>query len=65
MKAIVVTPKSDNEFKFVADLMKKLGISTSTITKDELEDFGMLKLMNNIDKSKRVSRTEIMKKLTA
>jgi intein/homing endonuclease len=65
MKAIVVTPKSDNEFKFVADLLKKLGIGTSTLTKGEIEDIGMLKLMNNADKSKRVSRTEIMKKLTA
>jgi hypothetical protein len=65
MKAILVTPKSDNEFKFVADLFKKLGIGTSTLTKDEIEDIGMLKLMNNVDKSKRASRTEIMKKLTA
>jgi hypothetical protein len=65
MKAIVVTPKSDNEFKFVADLLKKLGIGTSTLTKGEIEDIGMLKLMNSVDKSKRASRTEIMKKLTA
>jgi len=65
MKAIVVTPKSDNEFKFVADLLKKLGIGTSTLTKSEIEDIGMLRLMKNADKSKRVSRTEIMKKLTA
>ena len=65
MKAIVVTPKSDNEFKFVADLLKKLGIGTSTLTKSEIEDIGMLKLMNNVDKSRRVSRNEIMKKLTA
>jgi hypothetical protein len=64
MKAIVVTPKSDNEFKFVTDLLRKLGIGTSTLTKGEIEDIGMLRLMNNVDKSKRVSRTEIMKKLT-
>ena len=65
MKAIVVTPKSNDEFRFVADLLKKLGIGTSTLTKDEIEDIGMLKLMNNVDKSKRVSRAVIMKKLTA
>ena len=65
MKAILVAPKSDNGFKFVADLFKKLGIGTSTLTKEEIEDLGMLKLMNNADKSKRASRTEIMKKLTA
>jgi hypothetical protein len=65
MKAIVVTPKSDNEFKFVADLFKKLGIGTSTLTKAEIEDIGLLRLMNNVDMSKQASRTEIMKKLTA
>lgn len=65
MKAIVVTPKSDNEFKFVVELLKKLGIGTSTLTKGEIEDIGMLKLINHVDKSKRVSRAEIMKKLTA
>ena len=65
MKALVVTPKNSNEFKFVTDLLKKLGIGTSTLTKAEIEDIGMLRLMNNVDKSKRASRTEIMKKLTA
>ena len=65
MKAIVVTPKSDNEFKFVSDLLKKLGIGSSTLSKDEIENLGMLKLLNSVDKSKKVSRSEIMKKLTA
>ena len=65
MKAIVVTPKSDIEFKFISDLLKKLGIGTSTLSKDEIEDIGMLKLLNNVDKSKKASRSEIMKKLSA
>ncbi len=65
MKALVITPKNDNEFKFVADLLKKLGVSSSTLSEDELEDIGMSKLMRGIDKSKKASRAEIMKKLTA
>ena len=65
MKAIVITPKSDNEFKFVSDLLKKLGIGTSTLTKDKIEDIGMLKLLNEVDKSRRATRSEIMKKLSA
>jgi hypothetical protein len=65
MKAIVVTPKSDNEFKFVADLLKKLGIGNATLTKSEIEDMGMLKLLSNVDKSKKATRSEIMKKLSA
>lgn len=65
MKALVVTPKNRDEFKFVADLLKKLGVGSSTVTQEELEDIGMSKLMRQIDKTKKASRTEIMKKLTA
>ena len=65
MKALVITPKNANELKFVADLLKKSGVSTSTLSENELEDLGMSKQMRGIDKSKKASRAEIMKKLTA
>jgi hypothetical protein len=65
MKGLVVTPKNDNEFKFVTDLLKKLGVGSSPLSQDELEDIGMSKLMRGVDKSKKVSRAEIMKKLSA
>jgi hypothetical protein len=65
MKALVVTPKNSNELKFVSDLLKKLGVGSSTVTQEELEDIGMSKLMRQVDKNKKASRTEIMKKLTA
>ena len=63
MKALVITPKNDNEFKFVVDLLKKLGVKSSTLSEDDLEDIGLSKLMRGIVKSKKVSRAEIMKKL--
>ncbi|MEJ0105901.1 MAG: hypothetical protein WDO19_26580 [Bacteroidota bacterium] len=65
MKALVITPKNDSEFKFIADLLKKLGVSSSALSQDELEDIAMSKLMRGIDKTKKTSRTEIMKKLSA
>ena len=37
MKALVVTPKDDNEFKFVAGLLKKPGVASSPLTQNELE----------------------------
>jgi hypothetical protein len=64
MKALVVTPKNSNEFKFVTDLLKKLGVGSSTVSKEELEDIGMSKLMQQVDKTKKVSRSEVMKKLS-
>jgi hypothetical protein len=64
MKAIVVTPKNSNELKFVTDLLKKLGVGSSTINQEDLEDLGMSMLMRQVDKTKRASRKEIMKKLS-
>lgn len=65
MKTIVITPKDDNEFKFLSNLLKKLGIGSTSVTQDELEDLGMSKLMRDVNKSEKVSRAEIMKKLSA
>jgi hypothetical protein len=42
---------------------KKLQVKASALSQDELEDLGMSKLMHEVDKSKKVSRAEIMKKL--
>ena len=64
MKALVIKPKNSNEFKFVSDLLKKLGVGSSALSQDELEDIGMSKLMRSVDKTKKVSRAEIMKKLS-
>jgi hypothetical protein len=65
MKALVVTPKNNDEFKFVSELLKKLGVGSSALSKDELEDIGLSKLMHDVDKTQKVSRSEIMKKLSA
>jgi hypothetical protein len=63
MKSLVITPKNNTEAKFVANLLEKLGISSSALSKDELEDIGMSRLMREADKTKKASRTEIMRKL--
>jgi hypothetical protein len=64
MKALVITPKNNNEFKFVSALLKKLGVGSSALSRDELEDMGMSKLLHGVDKTKKASRSEIMKKLS-
>ncbi len=65
MKALVIAPKDDNEFKFLANLLKKLGVSSSALSYEDLEDIGMSKLIRDVDKTKKATRTEIMKKLSA
>ena len=62
---MLIKPKNEIEFKFVADLLKKLGIGSSFLTAEELEDMGMSKLMKGVNKSKKVSRADVMKKLAS
>ncbi len=63
MKAIVIKPKNPSEIKFISELLKKLGIAANSMDIDELEDQGLVTLMKKADRSKKVSREEIMKKL--
>jgi hypothetical protein len=65
MKALLITPKNQDEFKFVSDLLSKLGVGSSQLSKEEIEDIGMSKLMRGIDKSKKAGREEIIKKLSS
>jgi len=63
MKVMVITPKSQTEFKFINDLLKKLGILSATMTEEELEDIGLSKMLKSVDKTKKVSRESVMNKL--
>ena len=64
MKALVIKPKNDKELRFVSDLLKKLGINSSSVSLEDLEDAGLSKLMRKADESKKATRAEIMKKLS-
>jgi hypothetical protein len=63
MKAMVITPKSETEFKFLFDLLNKLGIMSATMSKEDLEDLGLSKMMKSVDKTKKVSKESVLKKL--
>lgn len=43
---MVITIKNQDEYKFINDLLKKLGISLTTMNEQEIEDIGLLKLQN-------------------
>lgn len=63
MKAMVITPKNPREFKFLSDLLKKLDILSSVMTEEEVEDLGLSKLLKKVDKTKKVSKESILRKL--
>ena len=65
MKSIVITPKDAHELKFVSELLKKLGINSRVLNEEEQEDVGMSILMEEVDRSSKVSKEDIMKKLNS
>jgi ribosomal 50S subunit-associated protein YjgA (DUF615 family) len=60
---MVITPKSQAEFKFINDLLKKLGVVTATMSEEELEDIGLSKMLKSVDKTKKVSKESVLSKL--
>ncbi len=65
MKALVVKTKDQTEMKFISELLKKLGVQSTILEMEEVEDLAMSVLMKKTDRSKKVSRETIMKKLKA
>ncbi len=63
MKGLVITAKSQTEFKFLSDLLKKLGISSAMMSEEELEDLGLARLVKSATRSKKVSGETVMAKL--
>jgi hypothetical protein len=63
MKALLVKSNSRAEMKFIADLLKKLGVSITVMSDEDIEDYGMSALMKDADRSKKVSRVTVMRKL--
>ena len=51
--------------KFISELLKKLGVQSTIMEMEEVEDLAMSVLMKKADRSKKVSRQTIMKKLKA
>ncbi|OFZ02213.1 MAG: hypothetical protein A3K10_04005 [Bacteroidetes bacterium RIFCSPLOWO2_12_FULL_31_6] len=65
MKAVVITAHNQSDLGFLASLFKRLGISSKVIDIEEIEDLGLSEMMKEVDRTKKVSRETIMKKLKA
>lgn len=63
MSGFIITTKSQSEYKFLFDLLKKLGIHCASLSEAEIEDLGLSHLMKKADRTKKVSRESVMRKL--
>lgn len=63
MSSIVVTPKDKAEAQFLEELLTKLGISSTLVSDEEMEDLGLALLMKEVDRSDYATEEEVLKKL--
>jgi hypothetical protein len=63
METLLVQPKNAEELALLQTMLDKMSIGNTVISIEEKEDLGLLMLMQKADRSKRVSRDTVMKKL--
>lgn len=63
MESLLVQVKDKAELKLVSDLLKKMQIETQLLTEEQRENFGLIKLMKQADRTQKVSREKVMAKL--
>jgi len=63
MDSILITPKDAQEFQLISELFDKMKIKSKVLNLEEKEDLYLSQLMKEADRSKKVSRDSIMKKL--
>jgi len=63
MESIIVTPKNQEEFRLLTDLLAKMDISSKVLSEEEKEDIGLGNLLREADLTEKVSREEIFLRL--
>ncbi len=63
MKTIIIQPKTKSEEKFLMELFKKMSVPSKAFAAEQIEEIGLGLLMKQADRSKKVSRQSILKKL--
>lgn len=63
MNSILIQPKDAVEFQLLTALLSKMKIASTILSEEEWEDWGLSLLMNDVDRSDKVSRESVMAKL--
>lgn len=63
MKTLLVKSENEKDFKFLLELMKKLGFESRVLYEEDLEDAALLNAMVKEKKGDYVSEQEIMNAL--
>jgi hypothetical protein len=60
MQSVLVTPKNIEEYIMLTEFLKSKNLDSFELSLEDKEDFGLLQLMDEADRNKRVPRENIM-----
>ncbi|MDR0799057.1 MAG: hypothetical protein LBN18_04805 [Dysgonamonadaceae bacterium] len=63
MTTIAITPKSRREYAFLITLFQRMNLKINSLSEEDVEDIGLLQMMQEVDRRDVVSEDEIMKML--
>lgn len=63
MTSMLITPKNKSEMKLLSDLLRKMHVETQLISEETKEYLGLMKMMEEVNRSEKTSRESIMIKL--
>ena len=63
MKTLLINPSNNKQFELLSELLKQLKIKTTVLSKEDKEEMGLLALLSQADRGKKVSEASILKKL--
>lgn len=63
MPSILINPKNRDEYLFIEKLISKMNIHYTVLSDEDKEDIGLSLLMKKADRSHKVSRESVMRKL--
>ena len=63
MESLLITPANQEELALIKAVLEKMNLKTKVLTDAEKEDMGMAHLMSQADRSKTITRQEVMEKL--
>ncbi|MEM1119629.1 MAG: hypothetical protein AAGJ18_04230 [Bacteroidota bacterium] len=65
MSNIVIQPTDQKKLQFLLSLLDKLGVNSRIIGDETLEDIGLSLAMKNVDRTDKVSESDVMDLLNA
>lgn len=64
METLIVRSKNKKDLLLIASLLERMKVQARLLSEEDQEDYYLVQLMKQADRSKKVSVEEVMKKLT-